>query len=53
MPEKWEYKCQTVFSSGSSQSEEALNRLGLEGWELVGFQSQSLGIFYVLKRQSP
>jgi hypothetical protein len=51
----WEYKVVRLGPSSSNASEELLNQLGGEGWDLVSFQASSARAYpgegtYTLKR---
>lgn len=51
----WEYKVVKLGPSSSNEGEALLNRLGLEGWDLVAFQPSSTRAYpgegtYTLKR---
>jgi len=51
--DKWEYKfidLKVKIWSGTSQTEVALNELGKEGWEAVGFGEAS-GIFIIMLKR--
>ena len=51
----WEYKIVKVGPSSSNSSQDLLNQLGREGWDLVSFQPTSARAYpgegsYTLKR---
>jgi hypothetical protein len=51
----WEYKVVKLGPSSSNESEDLLNQLGGEGWDLVSFQPSSARAYpgegtYTLKR---
>lgn len=47
----WEYKIVYVTPTNTgNDSQEVLNRQGLEGWELTSFQNISGTLMYCLKR---
>ena len=48
---QWEYKQLTVNVSESTTSEDDLNALGQEGWELVGIVQHEAIVNYTFKRQ--
>jgi len=53
---RWEYKVLDYTWWGSRSTENSLNKLGNEGWELVSFsvkQSDSSKFVYILKRRLP
>lgn len=52
--DKWEYKfidLKVKILSGTTQTEAALNELGRDGWEAVGFGEASGIIKILLKRK--
>jgi len=55
---RWEYKIVRLGPSSSLSSEQLLNQLGAEGWDLVGFQPSGSRAYagegtYTLKRRRP
>ena len=51
----WEYKIVKLGPSSSNESEDLLNQLGQDGWDLVSFQPSSMRAYpgegtYTLKR---
>ena len=54
--ERWEYKVANFDGINPSEFEVELNRLGLEGWELISVPAKSSGGYYYdacLKRKLP
>jgi hypothetical protein len=53
----WQYKIVKLGPSSSEKSEDTLNQLGAEGWELIAFQPSSTRAYpgegtYTLKRRA-